>query len=455
MKKENINLSYNKENNSIARFDNKVFLEDENEIEKLKSTNNLLFTNGVEFNENHHEQIDELVILSSQQHFEKLQEYHNELNEKLDILYEKICIDAQVSNAKINNRDSSDVVEDNEVLLNRHTTEVEKVCNQVVFEWKNDVIADLNTKYQFEYEIAKERFQKSIQQNIPNYYNRLVEAQKQDVEITKVPFKKEEFSTYTVLQQDFENQLKIKEQELFKESILAIEKDINEVLSSFELYKVKEQKNWNNYQRIALFISKEIGIIQDLEKLLNEQELIRTENFVGRAELNAAYLNDKYNDKDKYSQALYNARLQLLYTIGSEITILKYLIQHQEILYKIRKLLEDYNHPLSSYAFYNQMLERIKLYTFWRLKAESIKNLDNEYDIEWLINSLGDEYKQTTQIKKEVVYKNKEVITNNKIQKVFVEPQYNVEVITNDDKNISVGAYIGSQKLDTKTTLKK
>lgn len=62
-----------------------------------------------------------------------------------------------------------------------------------------------------------------------------------------------------------------------------------------------------------------------------------------------------------------------MYGLGSEIVILKFLIEHYKTLSELRLKLQELKHPLSSYAVYFDVLNRIEKQTYLLAKVGNFK----------------------------------------------------------------------------------
>lgn len=448
-KKEIVDLVLDQTNNKIFRRDEQLF---------LKTTeNNLngdfkLSTSGILGSNDLNAKIKDLYVLNSQKHLKQIKEYHDDFDKKLTFLYENISNDLVKKHKNINNKNSNVLVNENEVLLNKHTIQTEKICNQIALEWKEDLILDIVAKQDAELDKEQARFEKEWNKKLAHYNSRLEKA-KLNNSTNEVMFEGNEIVLAEKLKRRNEEEIESIYERYEDIKLDAIAKLDEDILKDKKYFEVNEYDNWDNFSFLASFISKEIGIINQLEELLNEQELIRSENYVKRAEVNRLFLNGFYKSDLDYETALYNTRVKFMYGLGAEVSILKYLVYHHELLFKLRQQLKQTNHPLQSYALYIEILDKIKLITQLNTKAESLKS-----ETAWgneasdLVDLIGDPLNQT---KQQVIYKETKIINNKVVERTVIDPQYEIEIKTNDAQSVNVSAYIGSQKLDTKTTIKE
>ncbi|MDU7891974.1 MAG: hypothetical protein E7J51_02735 [Ureaplasma parvum] len=428
-----VDLLTNKQNNSIQRRDNLVFVKNEQEFKDiLDSTISLsnvydpLLGNGCE-----QEKIKELTILNNSVDISKIEEYTKTLESKVDDLYNNVSNQLIQDYQKNENTSANNIIMKNEELLNSHLKEVEKICEQLIDEWKIEILGEVNFKFQQQLiEIDQKQEHKLKVKSLINEDSFLTKRQVKNKNKILTEFEK--------------HRSQITQNYLNKRSDI-LKKEYDELLKDDKLFELSSGHNWNNFKKITLFISNEIGIINDLEDLLNHQELIRTRNYTKRAILNQHHINGHFKDEKKYLKSLYDLRVKFMYGLGSEIVILKFLIEHYKKLNSLRLRLETLNHPLSNYAVYFDILNRIEKQTQLLAKIETLKYDNYDFNADVILDDLESNITKINEIKH-----NSNVLNKTKVIKTIIEPKYELELISKDDKVDGVKVYVNDQEILSK-----
>jgi len=134
-----------------------------------------------------------------------------------------------------------------------------------------------------------------------------------------------------------------------------------------------------------------------------------------------------------------------MYGLGSEIVILKFLIEHYKKLNSLRLRLETLNHPLSSYAVYFDVLNRIEKQTQLLAKIETLKYDNYDFNADVILDDLESNITKINEIKH-----NSNVLNKTKVIKTIIEPKYELELISKDDKVDGVKVYVNDQEILSK-----
>lgn len=422
-----VDLLTNKKNDSIQRRDQVVFVKNEKEAKEVLASDislNDIF-NPLLSNDYEQKKIKQLVILNNSIKVNKIEEYTKALENKVDDLYTNVSNQLIEDYQKIQNVNTNEIVTKNEELLNTHLKEVEKICEQIIDEWKIELLGEINFKFEQDLvQIDEMQENKLKAKSLTNEDSFLTRRQ------VKIKNK---------IIAEFEKQRTQASQNHLSKRNDILQKERDALLKNNELFELDSNGNWDNFKKIALFISSEIGIINDLEDLLNHQELIRTENYTKRATLNRYRINGHFKDEKNYFKALYDLRVKFMYGLGSEIVILKFLIEHYKTLSELRLKLQELKHPLSSYAVYFDVLNRIEKQTYLLAKVEALKYDNYDFNADVILDGLEENTTNENQ-----------VVNKTKVIKTIIEPKYELELNSKDNEFSGVKVFVNDQEITPK-----
>ncbi|MCV3753943.1 hypothetical protein [Ureaplasma zalophigenitalium] len=431
-----VELTFDEDQVLLKRNDNQIFKKTE-ETSEPNTPDAFIETNGLNKVHSHHDSVAALIINNNEFDVKGIENYRQDIEDKVTQLYEEITSAYLKSKeTKKHKKDVPDVI-NNQKMLNTHIQNVQTVCNHLTFEWDAHLLTDVSHAEFLEVEKAKNKTDKLLKRKLRRYYE-LINDENLDLNFSDINLTPREQKIYD----------KICRQEEEKTEMLQMEYDEkrNQVIDLTWENLLVHKKNiadtsFVNSSSIALLISGQFGLINDLEKLLNEQELLRIGLIIKRTKLQREKLNNYYKKTEAYEQDLYALQLEFLKVMGAEITILSAIAKNIDLLQRLLSTLKHGNHPLALYGNYVSMLTKIS-----KIVANSAKNA--------IISSDNEERFVHEMVLDETGYKNDhehdEVITNTVYKQTKIIPDYHVNVVTNEPRDLFMNAYINEVPVSVK-----
>lgn len=420
----------NSENVSIKRQDGLLF---EQEKPQICPNGGNIHVSGVLYNNYEPENVsyydldygfedDKILLLNNDIDPSKIKSYVEKLESLVDQYYEEISKDFMDNRIKEN---AVDIVEQNEKWLNLYINNGEKNCYKIFAEWYFKDVKDLIIKK--DQDIAD---QKSLyQQNIAKF--------KKTKDIKRITD---------------EHNLKLEkiEQEYFGSLYSRINEIKQNNLKDDQLFNTPSSSE--NFIKLTLALSAQIGVIAELEEIIEIQEQNRVHSMLEIARVNSLKLNNYFSDEKQYLLSLYEKRIGFLSALGLEISVLKFLVDWYNKLVELKTKLVDKNHPLANYATYYDAIKRIKASVRWAAKNKKALDFTGEFDnlYDLIDNSVGETGLSDYEFLEKISATGKETI-NHITHKTVYQPNYFVNAKVNSS-NIDIKAYVNNQKVPLKTT---
>ncbi|MCV3728347.1 hypothetical protein OF376_00925 [Ureaplasma miroungigenitalium] len=431
-----VELTFDEERVLLKRGDNQIFRKPE-ETSQDNVLDPFIKTDGLNKVHSHHDSVAALIINNNEFDTKGVENYRQDIEDKVTELYEDITSAYLKSKeTKKHKKDVPDVI-NNQKMLNNHIQNVQTVCNRLAFEWDAHLLTAVSHEEFLEVEKVKVKSDKLLKRKLRRYYQ-LINHENLDTDFTDINLTPREQKIYD----------KISASEEEKTEMLRAQYDEkrNDVIDAVWSDLLIHKKNINdtsfaNSSSIALLISGQFGLINDLEKLLNEQELLRIGLIIKRTKLQREKLNNYYEKDEVYEQDLYALQLEFLKVMGAEITILSAIEKNIDLLERLLSTLKQADHPLASYGNYVTMLTKIS-----KMVANSAKNA--------IISSDNEERFVHEIVLDETGYKNDhehdEVITNTVYKQTKIIPDYHVNVVTNEPRDLFMNAYVNEIPVSVK-----
>ncbi|AJQ45250.1 hypothetical protein JM47_01275 [Ureaplasma diversum] len=368
-------------------------------------------------------QDDSIVILNNDIDPAKVKDYADKLETLVDQYYETISKNFMDNNIKEN---AVEIVQDNENWLNSFINEGERICYNLFADWYFKDIKDLIINK--DQQTAKEH----------QVYSQKANKLKNGEDLKK-------------LNKEHQDNLEKIERDYFDSVYSRINEIKQKILKDDSLFNSSSSKE--NFIKLTLALSTQIGVISELEEILEVQEQNRVYHMLQIVKINRLKLNNYYGNENQYLAALYEKRINFLSALGLEISVLKFLVDWYTLFIDLKTKLTTKNHPLANYATYYEAIKRIKASVRWAAKNKKALDFDDEFDnlYDLIDAGVADSNLSDYEFLQKINASKNEVVTH-KAYKTVYQPNYSVNATVNNS-NIDLKAYINNQKVPLKTTL--